>query len=74
MSLATEKQVFEDNLPEWDEYAGKFVLIKDTDIVGFFDTYTDAIAQGYREFDLDPFFVAMVNRYESAQLVTRLIV
>ena len=74
MSLATEKQVFETKLPEWDEYAGKFVLIKDTDIVDFFDTYTDAIAQGYRQFGLDPFFVARVDRFESAQLVTRLLV
>lgn len=72
MSLTAEREVFESNLHEWGEHTGRFVLIKGNDVVGFYDTYVDAIAQGYLQFDLEPFFVRQVSQYQSAQLITRL--
>ena len=74
MSLTAEKNFFESKLPEWDEHTGKFVLLKEDEVVDFFDTYGDAIAQGYRQFGLEPFFVGKVSWPESAQLITRLLV
>ncbi len=73
MSLETEKQTYEENLSEWTEHEGKYVLIKDSDVVDFFDTYADAINQGYKKFGLDPFFVKRVQRVEMVQFVTRLV-
>lgn len=72
MSLEAEKQTYEKNLPEWGEYNGKYVLIKGEEVISFFDTYPDAISQGYREFGLEPFMVKRVEQVETVQYITRL--
>lgn len=40
--------------------AGKFVLIKDSNVIETFDTYEDALKCGYAKFKLDPFFVKQI--------------
>ena len=37
--------------------AGKFVLIKDNNVLGIFDTQKDAIAEGYKRLGYVPFLV-----------------
>jgi hypothetical protein len=36
---------------------GKFALVHDGQVVGTFDTYADALSEGYRFFKLEPFLV-----------------
>jgi hypothetical protein len=42
------------------ESLGKYVLIRDDEIVGSYDTESDAIDEGYRRFGNVPFFVRRV--------------
>ena len=39
---------------------GKFVLIKDDQIIGTFDTRVEAIRQGGKQFGLEPFFTKKI--------------
>jgi hypothetical protein len=73
MSLEKEKETYNKKLPELEEHKGKFVLIHGDEIVHFFDTYTDAISQGYQRFGLEPFLVKRIESTERVEFVTRLI-
>jgi len=44
---------------------GKYVLIKDTQLVGVYDTQNDAIRQGYSTFGNVPFLVKEITEYEA---------
>jgi len=60
--LATELETFEQRRQELlGEGAGKWALVKGTDVVGTYDTEGDAIAEGYRKFGNVPFLVKQVN-------------
>lgn len=49
--LDTELKVFEANRKKWSrEYRGKFVVIKDETVAGFFDEYADAFRAGLARF------------------------
>jgi hypothetical protein len=37
----------------------------------FFDTYADAISQGYQRFGLEPFLVKRIESTERVEFVTR---
>ena len=43
---------------------GKFVLIKNNQIIGIFDTKNDAIRQGYERFGNVPFLVKEILEFE----------
>ncbi len=43
---------------------GKFVLIKDSEVVGVYDTKMDAIRQGYERFGNVPFLVKLIVEVE----------
>ena len=64
MVLDTEIQTYERELPSLLSNEGKFVLIRKTDVAGFFDTYEDAVQAGYDRFGLDPFLVKRVEAVE----------
>jgi hypothetical protein len=49
---------------------GKFVLIKDEEVVGVFDTQMDAIRQGYARFGNAPFLVKQIVQLEIPQNFT----
>ena len=69
MMLETERQFYEENLEAWlRQYAGRFVLVKDRELVGVFDTVNDALAEGARRFGLQSF---LVRRVEPAQQEAR---
>lgn len=44
---------------------GRYVLIRGSEIVGVFDTASEAIGHGYRTFGNVPFLVKVVARIES---------
>jgi len=46
---------------------GKFVLIRNQEVVGVYDAKMDAIAEGYRRFGNVPFLVKQVLRIETPQ-------
>jgi hypothetical protein len=49
---------------------GKFALIHDGDIIGTFDTYSDALNEGYKLFKLDPFLVKQIQAIEHIHFIT----
>jgi hypothetical protein len=56
--LEPELKTYEANRRELlGKARGKFVLIKDSDLIGIFDTELDAIRQGYQRFGNVPFLV-----------------
>lgn len=73
MSLEKEKETYQKKLPELEQHIGKYVLIHGEDVVGMFESYADAIGQGYLQFGLEPFLVKLIEREERVQLITRII-
>lgn len=59
--LSREAELFDQNLDEWRRsQLGKFVLIKGTDVLGFYSSLDAAFAAGTERFGLEPFFVKQV--------------
>jgi hypothetical protein len=50
---------------------GKFVLIHGDSVAGIWETYPDAIQEGYRLFGLEPFMVKQIQAAEFVHSVTR---
>jgi hypothetical protein len=66
--LDQERQFYSENLGRWlTQHAGKFVLVKGEELIGAYDTYEDALAEGARRFGLQSFLVRRVG--EMAQEV-----
>lgn len=53
------------------ESSGKFVVIKDSEIAGVWDTYEDALRAGYDRFKLVPFLVKQITPIEPVLNFTR---
>lgn len=73
MPLEQELKTYNDKLPEMHEHEGKYVLIHGADLVDYFETYEDAIKEGYQKFGLEPFLVKRVNTTEQIQFISRLV-
>lgn len=58
--LSEELRTFEEKLPELMGQAGKFALVKDSEVEGAYDTYEDAVKVGYERFKLEPFLVKQI--------------
>lgn len=59
--LERERQVYAAHLEEWRQsHLGKFVLIKNEDVLGFFDSLEAAFNEGTARFRLEPFFVKQI--------------
>ena len=71
MGLEKEKQTYKVKLPILLADEGKFALIKDDNVVGVFDTYADALQEGYRQFGVAPFLVKQIQSVETVQFFTR---
>jgi len=64
-NLVTELRAYEKHKEELlSKGEGQFVLIHDDDVIGLYDTESDAISEGYRRFGNVPFFVKEVVRVE----------
>ncbi len=60
--LEQELSYYSQKLSEWlDEYRGRFVLVKDHELIGVFDTFEDGVTEGARRFGLSPFLVRRVQ-------------
>ncbi len=74
MPLEKELETYRSKLPEIESSHGKYVLIQGDEIVGFFDTYADAMQRGYKDFGVEKrFLVKLVEGTETVQHITRLI-
>lgn len=71
MALETELVFYRDNIREWSEHEGKFVLIKGKTVYGFFSTFEDAISVGYDKFRLEDFLVKQVETTQRIQFLHR---
>jgi len=66
--LEKERKYFEQNCIEWfKQNPGKFVLVKNEELIGFFNTQQDALIEGARRFGTESFLVRQVE--ESEQLI-----
>lgn len=70
MVLNRELKTYADRFQDLLAHEGKFVLIHEGDIAGFFDTYADAVQAGYERYDLQPFLVKQVQAVEQAQFIS----
>ena len=55
--LEKELELYYERLHEWKAMEGKFVLICTSEVVDFYDDYTDAVRAGYEKFRIIPFLV-----------------
>ncbi|MBM4170165.1 MAG: hypothetical protein FJ215_13565 [Ignavibacteria bacterium] len=66
--LDKERKYFEAHRAEWlKTHPSKFVLVKDEELIGVFETQQEALVEGARRFGTDSFLVRQVE--ESEQIV-----
>jgi hypothetical protein len=53
------------------ESAGKYVLIHAQNVVGTWDSYEDALKEGYRQFGLEPFLIKHIEAIDRVHFFTR---
>jgi hypothetical protein len=67
-----ELETYRRELPKFTEQAGKFILIRDSEVLGVWSTYEDAIQEGYRVCGLkQPFLVKKIEAYEFVHFNSR---
>ena len=69
--LQKEVETYNAKLPELLGSVGKFVVIKEDQIAGIYDTYSDALQIGYERFKLQPFLVKQIAPTDQVQSFTR---
>ena len=71
--LALEKELatYRRLLPTLAADDGRFALIAGDDLLSIFDTYTDALAEGYRVRGLESFLVKKISTVEVVAFFTR---
>jgi hypothetical protein len=70
-AFETELATYNRKLNELLADVGRFVLIKDEDVVGIYDSYKDAVEAGYAQFKLAPFFVKQIAPVENIHFFAR---
>ena len=74
MALEKELATYTTKLEELKLQAGKYVLIHGDDVVGTYDSYNDALKEGYEKFSLEPFLVKRIEVIEQAHFMSRLVI
>ena len=64
-------QTYESSLHTLLADEGKFVLIKDKEVLGIYETYADAIQSSYEKCELEPFLVKKIEATEQIHFFTR---
>lgn len=60
--LEKERKFFDRKKAELiDDHLGKFVVIKENEMIGVFNTIEEAMSDGARRFGLSPFLVRQIN-------------
>lgn len=70
-ALDKDLETYREKLPSLLLSEGKFALVHGGEIVGTFDTYADALAEGYKQFKLEPFLVKQIQAVEQAHFIAR---
>lgn len=70
-TLDTELATYNAQLRTLLKHQGKFVLIKGDAVSGVFDTYGDAMKQGYEKFGLAGFLVKRILPTEQVLFISR---
>src|SRR5262249_54077022 len=71
MALEKELAVYNEHLIDLLANEGKYVLIKQEEIDGPFETYEDALEAGYSKYGLVPFLVKRIQRVEPIYYFSR---
>ena len=67
--LEKEREVFEQKREQLlTDHFGKFVLIKEDDLIGVFNTIEEAVTEGARRFGLEPFLVRQVEKTAESEI------
>lgn len=67
--LKQETGVYNAKIDEWRKtHLGKFVLIKDDQVEGFYSSLKDAFDRGSAIYGLDPFFVKQIIPADSTHI------
>ena len=69
--LEIELETYQQLLPSLSGDEGRFALISGDKLLGVFDTYPDALDEGYRECGLKPFLVKRISTVEVISYFTR---
>jgi hypothetical protein len=59
--LAKELETYNAHKADLLKDAGKFVLVHGDQLAGVYDTYADALREGYKQFQLKPFMVQQIQ-------------
>ena len=70
-TLEKELATYHEKLPSLLLEEGKFALIHDGEVIGTFDTYPDALTEGYKLFKLEPFLVKQIQAIEQVHFIAR---
>jgi hypothetical protein len=70
-ALDKELETYRQKLPSMLLEEGKFALIHGDQVAGTFDTYADALSEGYKLFKLEPFLVKQIQVVEHAHFIAR---
>ena len=73
MVLERELAVYKSKLPDLVANEGKYVLIHGDKVIDVYDTYEDAIKEGYAKFGLTPFLVKQIESTEQVHFISRLL-
>jgi hypothetical protein len=58
--LEKEIKTYNNKIQELLNHIGKYVVIKDDSIIGYFDAYGDALRAGYEKFGKERFLVKLI--------------
>ena len=73
-ALASELATFNKLLPSWTDQSNRFAVVAGELVVGFYDTYNDALSAGYSAQGLKPFLVKQVRPVDAVVNFSRDIV
>lgn len=71
MALEKELETYKRELQNLMPRVGKYVLIHEDKVSGIWETYQDALQEGYRLFGLKPFLVKQIQAVDLIHHMTR---
>ena len=71
MALEKELATFQRELPNLLNRVGKYALVQGDSLISVWDTYEDALQEGYKLFGLKPFLVKQIQAVELVHCMTR---
>jgi hypothetical protein len=71
MQLQKELETYQRELPRLLDKTGKYVLICGDKVESVWETFADALQEGYNVFGLQPFMVKQIQPVEPVHYITR---